>query len=506
MDSEPARIERISTALVSAPNAHLPSSTCVKRFNGTAPPDSIPPILLYIASGYLLLWVALFNGYPLFYPDSAGYIMNSFDLKQPIYRNIGYSIFIRLVNFGASPWFIVIAQSVIAVFVLHSVFKFMIRGLGPTGRQDYVFLGLVVFLAFGTTLPWFAGQIMPDVFTGLALLSLFLLLYDPDMSLTQSVLTSLVFFISMGAHITHLLTASALLVAVFMLGIVKALRWLRPARATKEVAAFVLMPILAVGLLTAYSNWNVGYGFSLSPGGNVFLFARLMESGLAPKYLQQECKTEELTPCKHLHDPAPNVEQILWSSYPLLKEMGGWDGARAEAGRIVSGTIRHNPLGFLADCTRQMLRQFITFTPGDENYPYLSGPDIDIFLQLYPGEVQRYVISRQSKDKLRDDGKRVSGIDAAAFWFSLGICVIELFSRRPGRKVADQLFILSVAFLFGNALTTGALAGIYPRYQARASWLMAMCCAAYVLPYVMQRRKRNGRETITFETVEEVDV
>lgn len=477
----------------------------MKRLNGSAP-DAIPPILLYIASGYLLLWVALFNGYPLFYPDSAGYIMNSFDLKQPIYRNIGYSIFIRLVNLGSSPWFIVIAQSVIAVFVLHAVFRFMVQGVSQTKRQDYIFLGLVAFLAFGTTLPWFAGQIMPDVFTGLTLLSLFLLLYDRDMSFTQSALLCLVFFVALGVHITHLLTASALLVLVFALGSLRAFRWLRPARATKEVATFVLAPILAVALLTAFSNWSVGYGFSLSPGGNVFLFARLMESGLAPRYLQQQCKVQELTPCRHLGDPAPNVEQILWSSYPLLKEMGGWDGARDEAGRIVSGTIRHNPLGFVADCTRQMLHQFIVFTPGDENYPYLSGPDIDIFLQLYPGEVQRYVISRQSKDKLRDDGKKVSGIDAAVFWLSLGICVIGLFSRRPGRKVADQLFVLSLIFLFGNALTTGALAGVYPRYQARASWLMAMCCAAYVLPYVMQRQNRKGRETIAFEPVEEVDV
>ena len=463
-------------------------------------------MVLYVVSGYLLLWVALLNGYPLFYPDSAGYIMNSFDLKQPIYRAIGYSIFLRLVNLGSSPWLIVIAQALIAIFVLHSVFKFLVRGANQAElREHWIFLGLIAFLAFGSTFSWVVGEIMPDVFTGLALLSLFLLLYDAEMTLERSALVCLVFCICLGAHITHLLVASGLLIVVLILGSVRALRWLRPARARKEIVALVLTPILAVGLLTAYSNWRVGYGFSLSPGGNVFLFARLMESGLAPAYLQQECKMEELTPCKHLRDPAPNVEQILWTSYPLLKEMGGWDGARAEAGRIVSGTIRHNPVRFLADCTRQMLKQFVTFTPGDENYPYLSGPEIDIFLQLYPGEEQRYVISRQSKDKLRDDGKKVSGINAAVFWFSLGISLIELFSRRPGRKAADQLFVLSVIFLFGNALTTGGLAGVYPRYQARASWLMAMCCAGYLLPYLLRGRKKKEGPAFRIETVEEVD-
>ena len=478
----------------------------MKRFNGSLNADPVSPVVLYVASGYLLLWVALLNGYPLFYPDSAGYMMNSFDLKQPIYRTIGYSIFLRLVNLGSSPWLIVIAQALVAVFLLRSVFKFIVRGAAQTEHEDWLFLGLIAFLAFGTTLPWFVGEIMPDVFTGFALLSLFLLLYDDQATLEHSILLCLVFCISIGSHITHFLLAIGLLLAVFVLGSFRSLHWLRPARAMKGIAAFVLTPILAVGILTAYSNWRIGYGFALSPGGNVFLFARLMESGLAPAYLQQACKTKELTPCKYLHDPAPNVEQILWTSYPLLKEMGGWNGARAEAGKIVSRTIWHNPVRFVVDCTRQMLHQFVTFPPGDENYPYLSGPEINIFFQLYPGEAQRYVISRQSKDKLRDDGKKVGGIDAAVFWFSLGICLIELFSRRPGRKLADQLFVLSLIFLFGNALTTGALAGVYPRYQARASWLMAMCCAAYLLPYVMRWRQKKEDHVLRLETVEEVDV
>ena len=461
----------------------------MKRFDGSAFSDTIPPSFLYVASGYLLLWVAILNGYPVFYPDSAGYLTYSFNLKQPIFRTIGYSIFIRLINFASSPWLIVIAQSVIAIFVLYCVFKFIVRGLDQTEREALAFLGLVAFIAFGTTFPWFVGQIMPDVFTGLTLLLLFLLLYDADMKLGRSVLICFVFCISIGVHVTHLLAVGAVLLTVFILGRLSAFRWLRPNRPIKGIVVLVLIPMIGVAALTAISNWRVGSGFVLSPGKNLFLFARLMESGLAPAYLQQKCQTEELTPCKYLHNLPPTADELLWSSYPLLKDMGGWYGARGEAGRIVFGTIRYSPVSFVKECARQMFRQFVTFTPGDDNKT-LSGGEINEFLELYPGEVPRYLLSRQSIGKLRKDAMRVTPIYAAVFWVSLGVCLMAPFSTRLRLKVGNQLLALTLIFLFVNALATGALSGVHPRYQARASWLMAMCCAAYLLPHVIQWRNK----------------
>src|SRR5208283_2650462 len=41
---------------------------------------------LLAISSYMLLWVAVFNGYPVFFPDSGQYLWISFDLQPPIYR------------------------------------------------------------------------------------------------------------------------------------------------------------------------------------------------------------------------------------------------------------------------------------------------------------------------------------------------------------------------------------------------------------------------------------
>jgi len=439
----------------------------------------------------MLLWVAVFNGYPVFYPDSSQYLSVSVDLQSPIYRTISYSIFIRLVSLGISPWLVVIAQSVITILILHRAFNFIVRQNAPSERGGLVFMGLMVFLAFGTTLPWFVGQIMPDVFTGLSFLSLFLLLYDSKISLERTVLISAVFCISVGTHITHLLTVTLLLVAIFVLRAFGVFREFWPTRSIKGIVACVLVPIMAITALLALSNWRSGFGFTLFPGKPVFLLGRLIESGLAADYLQQQCGIEELTPCKYLHNLPKTSEEFLWGSHPLLKEMGGWNGATGEASRIVSEIIRHYPVRFAAECVRQMFRQFVAFTAGSGNYAIRSGPEFEGFRELYPGDVQKYLLSRQSLGRLAMDAYRVTPVYTAVFWCSFAVSLMALFTKRLRVRMANQLFVLTLIFLFLNALVTGALSGVNDRYQARAAWLMGLCCAAYVIPYVSHRRNRR---------------
>ena len=434
-------------------------------------------------SGYLLLWVAIFNGYAIFFPDSGEYLGVSFYWQPAIYRTISYSIFIRLVSFGTSPWLVIIAQSVIVIFVLHSVFKFILRENVPFEREGLLFLGLILFLTFGTTLPWFVGQIMPDVFTGLAMLSLFLLLYDSGMSVVRTALLSAVLCLSVATHITHLLTVAFLLLAIVVFRLFAAFRMFWPARSPKGIVAFVLVPVLAISGLLTLSNWSSGYGFSLSPARPIFLLGRLMESGMAADYLQQRCAVEEFTACKYLHNLPKSSEELLWRANPLFNEMGGWSGGRSEASRIVSGTIWHRPVRFAAECVKQMFRQFVAMGAGSGNYALRSGPEIEGFLELYPGDVRRYLATRQSIGKLAMDGYRWSFLYVAVFWCSFGVCLIVLFAKRLRARIADQLFVFTVIFLFANAFATGALSIVNDRYQARAAWLMGLCCAAYLLSW-----------------------
>ena len=325
-----------------------------------------------------------------------------------------YSLFIRLASWGITPWLIVLAQSAITVYVLRAVFDYIVQKRAAIDSERYFFMGLVAFLAFATSLPWFVGQLMPDVFTALAFLSAFLLLYDPTLSFERTLLLSGVLAVSVGSHLSNFLSLGIVLLAVLVFRAFRSTRQLWPVELAQKNSTFVLAPILASAGVVIISNHHRGYGFTLSAGTPVFLFNRLLESRLADGYLEQQCKIEALTPCKYLQD-LPRIT-FLWGPHPLLTEMGGWLGARNEARKIVSGTIRRYPIRFLVECLKQMFRQFVTFKPGVDNYPYNSGPTVNSLDKLYPGDIEKFRLTRQWSGQLKSIGERVSPYYEFTFW------------------------------------------------------------------------------------------
>ena len=459
--------------------------------------------LQFLALGiaaYVLLWVAIFNGYPVVYSDTGEYLLDSFTIEPPAYRTIIYSLFIRLVSFGMTPWLVVLAQSVITIFILYAVFNYLLQNSVASERRIGVFLGLVVFLALGTSLPWFVGQLMPDVFTSLSFLSVFLLLYDSKLSLERAILISFVLSISVGCHLSHLLGLTVLLVAILVLRAFDGARQFWPTRSTKGIIGFVLVPIMASSAVVALSNWREGRGLTLSPGGPVFVLGRLIRSGLVGNYLEQQCAIEQLTPCKYLHDLPRTENEFAWGPHPLLKEMGGWLGSKKEANRIVFGTIRRYPIRFLVECSKQMLWQFVSFKPPCALPRSCPGPGNDpnefvfkVLQQLFPGDMPRYQFARQLTGSLQKLAGRLTPFHTVVFWCSFGASLVVLITRGLRAKAANQLFVLTLIFLLSNALVTGALSGVSHRYQSRVSWLMGLCCAAYVVPVLLNRYNARSR-------------
>lgn len=355
------------------------------------------------------------------------------------------------------------------------------------------FLGLVTFLAFATTLPWFVGQLMPDVFTGLSFLSAFLLLYDSNLSIERAVLLSVVLAVSVGSHLSHFLSLGLVFSAVLVLRAFDSARQFWPTRSAKGIVAFVLVPILASAGVMILSNWRSGYGFKLSAGTPVFLLNRLIASGLAGDYLEQQCKIEQFTPCKYL--PLPRGDSFLWGSYPypLLTEMGGWLGAQAEASRIASGTIRRYPFRFLVECGKQTLRQLVSFNPGIDSYPLQSGYTVDVFERFYSGDVPKYRLTNQWSGRLSRVGRKLYPLYEVVFWTSLFTSLVLLISRYCQSEPANRLLFFTLIFLLGNALATSSVSEVANRFQSRVSWMVSLCFAAYVIPRLLNRWNERPR-------------
>ncbi len=444
-------------------------------------------LLTFAIAVYLMLWLAIVNGYPIFFDDTGEYLIDAFGMIQSPYRSIIYPVFIRLSSLQGSLWLVVIAQSAIAVYLLRCVFEYIVqKRLGPRADRTY-FLALVAFLAFATSLPWYVGQLMPDVFSGLAFLAAFLLFYDPGLSLERMIALSLILALAVGCHLSNILGIGAVIVAVAVIRAFRGLRQFWPTRTIKGIVGFVLVPMALIVGTVCLSNYRSGFGFRLSAGSPVFMFNRLLESGLAEDYLESDCQVEQLTPCKYLHH-LPKSD-FFWGTHPLLKEMGGWLGARQEAGKIATGTIRKYPVRFAVECLKQTFRQFVIFKPDDENYPIRSGFAADAFNRLYPAAVPAFQLTKQWSGRLAWMAKKLYHLYKAVFWISLCLCLFVVIRGGSRFERPNNLVLLTLIYLVSNAFVTGSLSGAFNRYQSRVNWLMALCLAAYGLQFATGRWK-----------------
>ena len=163
-----------------------------------------------MASG-LLLWVAVYNGYPTVYPDTGGYLFTSaFFIAVPPFRAPGYSMFIKLTGLGTSAWFTVVTQAIVVVAVLYETCQYVIGG--DSKFRDYCLLAIVCVLAALTSLPWEASELMPDVFAGVVFLSAFLLAFNNHLRLPERIGLAAILTISVSAHMS-LLPITAFFVA-----------------------------------------------------------------------------------------------------------------------------------------------------------------------------------------------------------------------------------------------------------------------------------------------------
>ena len=116
------------------------------------------------AMAVLLLLPALANGLPLMFPDSGAYLGVAWAQLWPVDRSGFYGILFK--PFAALPtgpglWLPVIFQAGVVALVLAAV----ARRVVPSATGGLL-TGLTAALVLLTSLPWHAGQVMPDAFTG----------------------------------------------------------------------------------------------------------------------------------------------------------------------------------------------------------------------------------------------------------------------------------------------------------------------------------------------------
>jgi hypothetical protein len=134
------------------------------------------PIVPWVpAAAVLLLWPALWNGYPIVFADTGTYLSQAIHHYAGWDRPIFYSLFMLPLHCTITVWPVIVVQALLAAWVLWLVCRAVVPDM-----SGMAFACGVALLAVGSWLPWIVSELMPDLFTPLLILVLGLLGWVPE--------------------------------------------------------------------------------------------------------------------------------------------------------------------------------------------------------------------------------------------------------------------------------------------------------------------------------------
>jgi len=271
-----------------------------------------------------------------------------------------------------------------------------------------------------------------------------------------------------------MLALALLLVVVFAaLALLKPLYkfmcWPRPAPLYPAAAA-------AAGVaLALISNLVITGQLAFTPGGETFLFGRLIQDGIVPRYLAEHCPRASPALCPYSAQLPSVADDWLWDNDTPLRKLGGAPAFAAEERRIIGATLALYPGMHLATALQETLGQLCAMRTVVSTYPWhilIVRWQIE---RLAPGALPRFDAARQQREALDIDGLNLLHVPVAGLSM-LGLIVIVALGRRWRVTSSTAALAATVLIaLFGNAAICGVFSMISDRYQSRLVWLAPFC-------------------------------
>lgn len=433
-----------------------------------------------------MTWPALFNRYPLLYPDSMTYLGDGRSVARALFlhklsdyygmRSFIYSLGILPWHWNVTPWPIVALQALLTAYVIWLVVRSIL-----SRRTVSSYLVLVVLLSLLTSLSWFVSLIMPDILGPVLYLCIYLLVFAQEtLSRADRVAVILIAWWAVASHATHLMLAAGMCVLLALLLVL----WRRQSmfRRLKAVGEVGMIVLLAAAAQLALNNYLYGEP-SLNGERPPFLMARVIADGPGRWYLERHCGEVKFALCDHLSNLPDNPDDFLWGAD------GIWQSAdedtekrlRQEEIPFVLATVCAYPREQLSKSAANFWRQLKAF--GLE----LFDPNdwvLEEFESVLPGGRPRYLQSRQARDALPLALEFFTSVQNWTVTTSLvviGVFLPRMWRRRPPRLVG--LGVVIVSTVVANALVTGALSMVEDRFQSRVIWLVPLLAGVLVLDW-----------------------
>jgi hypothetical protein len=448
-----------------------------------------------LTGALLLAWPAIYNRYPLLYPDSITYMADGRVVARALFlhefssyygmRSLIYALGILPFHWDVTPWPVVALHALLAAYVIWLV----VRTIFPQ-RSVTCYLLMLPTLSLLTSLSWFASLILPDLLGPLLYLSLYLLVFAWDaLSLRERAAIAVIAYWAAASHITHLILASGLCLLFSLLWLV---RWPPVQSRIRAVCGAAWIVIVAAASLLALHAYLYGQP-SLNADSPPFLAARVIADGPGRWYLEQHCPQLQLALCESVGDLPDDSGDFLWKKggiWPTAAEDGD-ERIRQQEFTFVLAVVRAYPreeLLISAGHFWEQLRAFGLWDLDRNNWV------LEAFDSALPGDKQNYLRSWQANDDLPLDA-----FSSLQYWtvvVSLAVIAVFVLFHWGGQPVPLLCLSLTIVpVVVANALVTGVLSNVEERYQARVVWLLPLLAAVFVLHWLDQRRLATSGAT-----------
>lgn len=390
-------------------------------------------------------------------------------------RSIFYSVFVTIPGPFLRPWTGILLQGYCVALAIAFFWRAVV------GRIDAIYFVAIAVLGLLTTLGMFSPLAMPDVWAGVGILSLAILLTaSPRIGRFDAVVLWTFAVFAALSHSSHLavLAVVALLCVTGRLTGINSLPWTRVGTLCGSVAV-----VLALG---SASNAIIERAAGAPLVRLPHLTAHLVDDGPGIPFIRDECPGADFAVCDLADDLPVEWRRFLFVTSTTTEALER--SLAAQDTRFALATIRHDPIGVLNFALHGAIRQTTMF---------------DLESVPIRGDIGESGVVRKSNDqmavavrmgRLFEEGWLYQAISVTNMVLLIGsaIGLAAMACRRGGEEPLrgrGDLVLFVVCGMLLNAAICGILASPYDRFQARVIWLLPLVALA-----LSAVRSREGNE------------
>ncbi|MBV9956736.1 MAG: hypothetical protein JOZ70_15965, partial [Pseudolabrys sp.] len=408
--------------------------------------------------------------------DTGGYLARWYEGYLVPSRAVAYGLMLAA-SAGLNFWPVVVLQAALTVWTIHLLLR--VHGCA----RPSALVGAIAALSLLTALPWLSAILLTDIFTGLSVLALYMLMFRfSDLSKLER--AGLIGIAAIGAA-THSATLAVLLglVAVSL-----AYRSLAPEQVRLRNAFIAIL----LGVVTVFvCNFALTKRVAWTPGGFALSFGRMLQDGIVARYLDEHCPDQQLRLCPHRAELPRDADAWFWGN-PTFIKLGRFAGLGDEMTTIALKSIAAYP-GMQVQTAAMAAARQLTQVHTGEGVLTTIWHTYAIIEKFTPSAAPAMRAARQQRGELSFTW--INTVNYPVALLAIALLPILLVTARGGtfaRETAQLAAIMTVALL-GNAAVCGILSNPHDRYGARIAWLAVLSLMVAALAALRQREARPHR-------------